>query len=316
MLLGVLLFITFFALYGAAVFAWWASRAAIEARRVAKALASTIDPLRGVATTTMLVEPSAAGGRFGALFRAESFPAGPGNRLLFSKGGFTLLTAGMVLAGVIAGSRLAGIVGDLAQPVAAVALGAMPYVYRRKESAKRLAAIEEQFPEALDFLARSVKAGNAFSIALELLAAELGEPLKTELLRLTREMALGAGLEEALRGFIARIPLFEVRFFVAAVLLQRQTGGNLSEILGKLAFSVRERLQLRGQVRAASGQGRLTARVLTGLPIATLIVLKLLSPAYMDGMTDDALGRNLLGTAVVSQILGYLIMQQIIKIEV
>lgn len=195
-------------------------------------------------------------------------------------------------------------------------LGMVPKVYRSRNRDKRLAAMEEQFPDALDFLARSVRAGNAFSIALELLAGESAEPLKSEIVKITREMALGAGLEDALLGLVARIQLLEARMFVAAVLLQRETGGNLSEVLGKLANSVRERLRLRGQVKAASGQGRLTAKVLTFLPIVTFAMLKLLSPAYINGLIDDPLGRNLLGFAIALQIVGYLVMQFMIKVEV
>jgi tight adherence protein B len=104
--------------------------------------------------------------------------------------------------------------------------------------------------------------------------------------------------------------------FVAAVLLQRETGGNLSEVLSKLALSVRERLRLRGQVKAASGQGRLTAMVLTFMPLATLVMLKLVSPVYLDNLLGDPLGRNLLGLAAVSQIIGYLVMRKMIKVEV
>jgi tight adherence protein B len=161
-----------------------------------------------------------------------------------------------------------------------------------------------------------VRAGNAFSIALELYAAEAKEPLKSAFLKVTREMALGAGLEDALRGLIDRVPLFEVRFFVSAVLLQRETGGNLSEVLGKLAGAVRERARLQGQVKAASGQGRLTAKVLTVLPIAVVVLLKLISPSYLENLTNDPVGRNLLAAAVVSQTLGYLCMQKIARVEV
>ena len=185
-----------------------------------------------------------------------------------------------------------------------------------KKKRKRLAAIEEQFPEALDFLARSVRAGNAFSIGLELLGTETNEPLKSEITKMTREMALGARLEDALNGLIARVPLVEVRFFASAVLLQRETGGNLSEVLGKLSLSLRERFRLLGHVKAASGQGRLTAGVLTVLPIATLGMLKVASPDYLNSLTGDSLGRALLCGAVVSQTLGYLVMKRITRIEV
>jgi tight adherence protein B len=218
--------------------------------------------------------------------------------------------------GFFVGKNFTGIIGVAAPLISGTMAGAVPWIYRSKSRNKRLSAMEEQFPEALDFLARSVRAGNAFSIALELLAAETTEPLKAEILKLTREMALGAGLEQALAGMLTRVPLLEARLFVAAVLLQRETGGNLSEVLSKLAVAVRERMRLRGQVRAASGQGRLTAMVLSCLPVATLVMLKIVSPDYLEPMMGDPLGRNLLAAAVVSQVLGYLVMQKIIRIEV
>jgi tight adherence protein B len=229
---------------------------------------------------------------------------------------FVGLTGAMMLAGLVVGVKMTEVIGPSALIICTVAFGVMPWMYRSKQRKKRMLAIEEQFPDALDFLSRSVRAGNAFSVGLELLSAEASEPLKAEILKVTRELILGSPLDAALNGLIARVPLLEVRFFASAVLLQRETGGNLSEVLGKLSFSVRERLRLRGHVKAASGQGRLTAMVLTVLPVATLIMLRMASPDYMKTLTEDPLGRDMLAAAVVSQILGYLVMQKIIKIEV
>ena len=222
----------------------------------------------------------------------------------------------MVLAGAMVGLLFTGIAGGAAPVLGAALAGALPWLYRARKRNKRIAAIEEQFPDALDFLGRSVRAGNAFSIGLELLAAEVSGPLKTEILRLTREIALGAGLEDALNGLSARVELVEVRLFVSAVLLQKETGGNLNEVLSKLAVSVRERLRLRGHVKAMSGQGRLTALVLSVLPVVLMIVLKIVSPGYLDSLTGDPMGRNLLAGAAVSQMLGFIVMRKIIKIEV
>ena len=234
----------------------------------------------------------------------------------WSQRGFLWLTAGMAAAGIMLGIRLMSVLGPAAPVLAGGGCAVIPRVLRNKRRRKQLALYEFQFPDALDFLSRSMRAGNAFSVSVELLAAETTEPLRAEIARVTHEMALGGSLQDSLEGFARRVPLLEIRFFVSAVLLQRETGGNLSEILGKLSISVRERLRLRGQVHAASGQGRLTASVLTILPIATLLLLNLLSPSYAASLTSDPVGRNLLAGAAFSQLLGYLCMKKIVDIEV
>lgn len=309
------LFAAFLVIYGAAALVWWYVQSEKRRQRVVRSLTSNVNPEGSVTTTVLIQKPARSSGLAGML-KAGRAPAGPGRVDGLSNTRFILVTILFAIAGFLIGGRFTDVIGVLAPVIGAFALGVLPRFYRAKHRDKRMAAIEEQFPEALDFLARSVRAGNAFSIALELLAGESVEPLKSEIVKVTREMALGAGLEEALLGLVARIPLLEVRMFVAAVLLQRETGGNLSEVLGKLATSVRERLRLRGQVKAASGQGRLTAKVLTFLPIVTLALLRVASPAYIEGLTNDPLGRNLLGAAILLQIIGYLVMQYMIKVEV
>src|SRR5215471_20419702 len=130
--------------------------------------------------------------------------------------------------------------------VLALLFGSMPYLIVRKKRSKRLATLEEQFPEALDFLARSMRAGHAFAISLEMLGEEMVDPLGQEFRALFNEQNLGAPLDLALRNFSARVPLLDVRFFTSSVLLQKQTGGNLSEILSRLAYVIRERFRLKG----------------------------------------------------------------------
>lgn len=309
------LFALFLIIYGAGVLVWWNIQIEKRRQQLVWNLTSNVRPEGTVRTTVLIEKPGRAAGLAG-MFKSGRRAAREGHIDKFSKARFFLMTLLAAFAGFVVGTKLIGFIGILAPLIGMLVGGAVPRMWRAKNRDKRLAAIEEQFPDGLDFLARSVRAGNAFSIALELLAGEAAEPLKAEIVKVTREMALGAGLEDALRGLIARLPVLEVRMFVAAVLLQRETGGNLSEVLGKLAISVRERLRLRGQVKAASGQGRLTALVLTFMPIATLLVLELVSPSYIGALTGNPTGRNLLGLAVVSQILGYLVMQQMIKVEV
>jgi tight adherence protein B len=196
------------------------------------------------------------------------------------------------------------------------ALGALPYAYVRFKQQRRLAAFEEQFPEALDFLARSMRAGHAFSVSLEMLGAESPEPLGQEFRTLFNEQNLGAPMEVAFENMLRRFPLIDVRFFASSVMLQKQTGGNLSEILLRLAYVIRERVRLKGQVRAISAHGRLTAGILTLMPIALMVALLFAAPGYLQGMARDPDGKYMILAAIVSQFLGYYFIRRIIKIKI
>ena len=205
-------------------------------------------------------------------------------------------------------------------PTTAVILGllfgSMPYLLVRSKRKKRLKTLEEQFPESLDFLARSMRAGHAFSISLEMLGEEMADPLGQEFRALFNEQNLGAPIDIALRNFSTRVPLLDVRFFTSSVLLQKQTGGNLSEILSRLAYVIRERFRLKGQVNAASAHGRLTASILTLMPIVTMLALLFVAPGYLQGMADDPDGKYLIGGAIVAQVLGNFFIKKIINIKV
>lgn len=205
-------------------------------------------------------------------------------------------------------------------PTTAIALGlffgSIPYLVVRSKRTKRLNLLEEQFPESLDFLARSMRAGHAFSISLEMLGEEMADPLGQEFRALFNEQNLGAPIDVALRNFTMRVPLLDVRFFTSSVLLQKQTGGNLSEILSRLAYVIRERFRLKGQVKAASAHGRLTATILTLLPVATMLCLLFVAPGYLQGMADDPDGKYLIGGAIVAQVLGNFFIKKIINIKV
>jgi tight adherence protein B len=200
--------------------------------------------------------------------------------------------------------------------VFALLTGLTPYLVVRHKRKKRLNQLEEQFPDALDFLARSMRAGHAFSISLEMIGEEMADPLGQEFRALFNEQNLGAPLDVALRNFTERVPLLDVRFFTSSVLLQKQTGGNLSEILSRLAYVIRERFRLKGQVKAASAHGRLTATILTLLPIATMIGLLAVAPGYLQGMAADDDGKWMIGGAIFAQILGNFFIKKIINIKV
>jgi len=200
--------------------------------------------------------------------------------------------------------------------VLALLFGSMPYLIVRKKRSKRLATLEEQFPEALDFLARSMRAGHAFAISLEMLGEEMVDPLGQEFRALFNEQNLGAPIDIALNNFSTRVPLLDVRFFTSSVMLQKQTGGNLSEILSRLAYVIRERFRLKGQVKAASAHGRMTATILTLLPVCTMLALLVVAPGYLQGMAEDSDGKYLIGGAIAAQVLGNFFIKKIINIKV
>jgi tight adherence protein B len=200
--------------------------------------------------------------------------------------------------------------------VLAVFLASMPYLFLRHKRSSRLDQFEEQFPEALDFLARSMRAGHAFTISLRMASEDMPDPLGLEFRTLFNEQNLGAPLDTALYNLAGRVPLLDVRFFVSAVILQRQTGGNLGEILTRLGQVIRGRFQLKGQVKAASAHGRVTALVLSILPAVTAVLMMLAAPAYLKSMLDDPDGKKLIAGSIVGQIVGQLVIRKIIRIKV
>jgi len=229
---------------------------------------------------------------------------------------FLVLSVMCSLIGGVAGVRFPVIGMGVSSVVFGLMTACLPYFYIRRTRTKRLNKLEEQFPEALEFLARSMRAGHAFTISLEMLGEELPEPLGQEFRTLFNEQNLGAALEVALANLCNRVPLLDVRFFSSSVLLQKQTGGNLAEILTRLADVIRERFRLKGQVKAASAHGRLTATILMIMPIGTMFALLVVSPGYLQGMAKDPDGRWLIAFAIVGQIIGNYFIRRIIKIKV
>src|SRR5262249_17879719 len=149
-----------------------------------------------------------------------------------------------------------------------IAAGVVPVGYVAYVRKNRLKRFEALFPETLEFIARSMRAGHAFSVSLEMIHREFQEPIAGEFRRTFEEHNLGLPIEVALQKFAIRVPSLDVHFFVSAVLLQKRTGGNLAEILDKLAYVIRERFKLRGRIRAVSAHGRMTATSLSCIPIA------------------------------------------------
>jgi tight adherence protein B len=201
--------------------------------------------------------------------------------------------------------------------VAVVFIGAsLPVLYLMQRRAARRRRFEEQFPEALDLLARALRAGHAFQSALGMIADEMPDPVGTEFKKTFEQQNFGLPLNEALNELAARTQLLDVRFFVTAVTIQRETGGNLSEILDNLAEVVRERFKLLRQVRVHTAHGRYTGYVLLALPAALGIALSFISPEHMNTLFVHPLGRTMLMGAGVMQTVGYFWIRKVIKIEV
>jgi tight adherence protein B len=224
------------------------------------------------------------------------------------------------LAGFISGAILARVL--LPTPyfslqVAGGLIGGLaPLIYVLRVRSKRLYRFEEQFPESLEFVARSMRAGHAFSVSLEMLHREFQEPLSGEFRRTFDEHNLGLPLDQALLKLSQRVPSLDVHFFVSAVLLQKRTGGNLAEILDKLATLIRERFKLRGKIRAISAHGRMTGIALTMIPIGVAVLMFYVNPEYVGFFIEDETGHYMMGAALALQLVGFLIIRKIVSIEV
>jgi tight adherence protein B len=193
---------------------------------------------------------------------------------------------------------------------------AIPFFVLNFKRKRRLRRFEEEFPEALDLIARALKAGHAFATGLKMVADEMSEPIGPEFRKTFDEQNFGLPLKDALNNLTERIPLLDVRFFATAVLIQRETGGNLSEILENLAHVVRERFKILRQVRVYTAHGRLTGYVLLALPVVLVIALSFINPEHMQLLFRERIGHMLLGATVVMQTIGYFWIRQVVKIEV
>lgn len=224
----------------------------------------------------------------------------------------TIMTVG---AALVAGWFFLPIPGWAAVLVA-LAAGSGPFMFVAKKRKMRLHKFEEIFPDTLEFVSRSMRAGHAFSVSLEMIHREFPDPVSSEFRRTFEEHNLGLPMEVALQKLSKRVPLLDVQFFVSAVLLQKRTGGNLAEILDKLAYVIRERFKLRGKIRSVSAHGRMTATALSLIPVTVGVLMFYTNPDYAKFFFTDDVGKIMLASAVALQIIGYLVMQKIVKIEV
>lgn len=200
--------------------------------------------------------------------------------------------------------------------LAAVAGGSLCFIWAAVLRLRRFRKFEALFPEAIDLLGRAIRAGHSFSTSLELIANELAEPLAGEFRKIYDEQKFGLPTREALLNLADRVPLFDVKFFVMAVLLQRETGGNLAEILDKLSYLIRERFKILRQVRVYTAQGRLSMIILMSLPFIMAVALTLISPQLMAVLYHDPTGQKLIFVGLLMLTAGFLLIRRIIHIRV
>jgi tight adherence protein B len=192
----------------------------------------------------------------------------------------------------------------------------LPYSYFSIRRNKRFEKFEELFPEAIDTLARAVRAGHAFTTALEMITSEIAEPVSGEFRQLYEEQKFGMPVRDALLNLTERVPLVDVKFFVTAVMLQRETGGNLAEILDNLSYVIRERFKIQRQVRVYTAQGRLTMGLLMGMPPIIVMAMLALNRSFIDPLFKDPIGHTLLVAGITLQTIGYFVIRKIIRIQV
>jgi tight adherence protein B len=199
----------------------------------------------------------------------------------------------------------------------ATAFGVLiPYVYVSWRRSRRFQAFETKFPEAIDLLARATRAGHTFSTALELIGSELAEPVAGEFRKLYEEQNFGMPIKDALLNLGERMPLIDVKFFATTIMLQRETGGNLAEILDKLSYVIRERFKILRQLRVYTAQGRMTMAILMALPPGLLLVLLFVNRDFLTPLFHDPIGHMFVAVAIVLQTMGFFIIRKIIHIKV
>jgi tight adherence protein B len=221
-----------------------------------------------------------------------------------------MLAAGGLVAGIASGMSLAFV------PFLALFAGWLPILWLMMRRKRRFKKFAKQLPDALELISRALRAGHSLASGFNLVAEEMMAPVATEFRKAFEEQNLGIPLDEALEGMTERMPNLDLKFFATAVILQRQTGGDLAEILDKIGRLIRERFQIWGQVQALTGEGRLSGIVLLALPPALFVAVWRLNPDYVLPLFTDPLGKQMLLWAVVMQILGALVIRKIVNIKV
>jgi tight adherence protein B len=195
-------------------------------------------------------------------------------------------------------------------------LAYFPFFYLVLKKNRRMEKFEAQLPEAMELMARALKAGHAFSGALKMVVEEMDEPIAEEFNKTIGEINFGVDVPEALKNLSLRVDCQDLRFFVISVIIQRETGGNLAEILENIAHLIRERFKLHGRIRVLSAEGKFSAVVLIGLPFLVASIIAIINPEYIGTLLTDPIGNILVVVAVIMMFLGVAVMKRMIQIKV
>jgi tight adherence protein B len=225
--------------------------------------------------------------------------------LLLSAGILSLLA--FLVVGYLTGNRMFGVAAG------AIAIF-VPFIVVRQKKTSRLRLFEEQFPEAIDLIARALRAGHAFTTGLAMVAEEIPKPVGEEFQLLYDRQNYGMPLPDAMKAFALRVPIIDARFFVTAVLTQRETGGNLGEVLDNLSRVIRDRFRVKRQVRVLTAHGRITGWILAGLPPALAGALFFVAPGHIKMLLSDPLGVQMIIGALAMQVIGTLIIRKLVNI--
>jgi tight adherence protein B len=201
-------------------------------------------------------------------------------------------------------------------PLVSLTLAILPIVWLLMKRKRRLRKFAAQLPEAMELISRALRAGHSLAAGMSLVAQEMSDPIASEFGHTFEEQNLGIPMEEALESLTHRVPNLDLKFFSTAVILQRQTGGDLAEILDKIGHLIRERFQIFGQVQALTGEGRLSGVVLLALPPVLFAVVYRMNPDYLMLLFTDPLGKKMLAGGIVMQLLGAIVIRKIVNIRV
>lgn len=243
---------------------------------------------------------------FGRAIRQAKLTGTPGVYLLFS-----------AVTGAVAFIVFQPLTGSLLAALAAAAvLGSLPVVRVYRRRAARMASLQRQLPDALDLIARALKAGNTFAGGMRMVADEFADPIGPEFAITLDEINFGMDTEKALHNLMERVDSLDLKFFVVSVNIQRETGGNLSEIIGNTAALIRERFKIHGRIRILSAEGRISAIVLLAMPFAAAGALYMIKPDYMTPLFTEPLGQLMVKSALASMTIGYFVIRRMVNFKV
>ena len=303
------------------LYLFWRSSRGPAAKKIGKRLRS-LSPGSDHSNQALLLKPHNLSDVPALERLLQALPRSKGLQAMIGQAGLEWTVSNLLLWSVVAGFMVYLTVSGLLHQsflIAAIAgllVAAMPFFYVHLMRNRRLAKMERQLPEAIDLLVRALRSGHAFSSGLQMIGEEMQEPIAGEFRAVHDEVNFGVSLQRALTNLTERVPSTDVRYFVVSVLIQRDSGGNLTEILDNLSRLIRDRLKLLAKVRVLSSEGRLSAWILGLMPFALGAAMNLVNPEFMSPLWTDPIGIVILQYTLGLLVVGVLVMRRIIKIRV